>query len=166
MAIAPAVEEMSQNPLDRIERLAEARSWILDRATPHEVTLLLEGAWGNLHMSMDWRGDLETLHVACTFDSKVPAPRMEEAQRLVALVNTQLMHGHFDLWTDDGSLVYRNNLILAGGALANDAQCEALMRVAADTCQRYFPAIQFVVWAGRTAEDAIESCMFDTMGEA
>ena len=98
--------------------------------------------------------------------AKVPAARREEMAKLVALVNAQLLHGHFDQWEADGSLVFRNNLLLCGGAEANDAQCEALIRLAIDTCQRYFPAVQFVVWAGRGAGEALEASLFETMGEA
>ena len=81
-------------------------------------------------------------------------------------INEQLLVGHFDLWHLDGSLVFRNNLLLSGNAEANDAQCEALIRFAVDTCERYFPAVQFVVWAGQPAEQALESAMIDTWGEA
>lgn len=154
------------NPLDRVERVAEARHWSFDRTTPSEVTMLLEGPWSDLHVAMNWRDDMETLHVACTFDAKVPPVRHAETARLVAQINEQLLHGHFDLWQPDGSLVFRNNLLLTGGAAVNDAQCEALIRLAVETCQRYFPAVQFVVWAGRSAEEALESSLFETVGEA
>jgi hypothetical protein len=154
------------NPLDRIERVAERRHWVFDRTNPHEVTMLVEGTWGDLQVSMNWRDDVETLHVACAYDIKVPPPRRDETARLVARVNEQLLQGHFDLWQDDGSLVFRNALLLSGGAEANDAQCEAMIRVAVENCQRYFPAVQFVVWAGRTAGEALESSLFETMGEA
>ena len=159
-------ETANSNPLDRVERLAEARHWSFDRTNQAEVTMLVAGAWSDLHVAMNWRDDVETLHVACTFDAKVPTPRRDEMAKLLALVNEQLLHGHFDLWQQDGSLVFRNNLLLTGGAEANDAQCEALIRLAVEACQRYFPAVQFVVWAGRSAEDALESSLFETMGEA
>jgi hypothetical protein len=166
MASTQAFETGIPNPLDRVERLAEQRHWSFDRTNAAEVTMLVEGAWSDLHVSMNWRDDVETLHVACTFDAKVPQARHEEMARLVAMINAQLLHGHFDLWQLDGSLVFRNNLLLTGGAEANDAQCEALIRLAVESCQRYFPAVQFVVWAGRSAAEAIESSLFETMGEA
>ena len=37
---------------------------------------------------------------------------------------------------------------------------------ALDACERYFPAFQFVVWAGKTAREAIDAAMFETAGEA
>lgn len=166
MAVTQALEPGTPNPLDRVERLAEQRHWSFDRTDASEVTMLVEGSWGDLHVSMNWRDDVETLHVACTFDAKVPQARQEETARLVAMINAQMLHGHFDLWQLDGSLVFRNNLLLAGGAEANDAQCESLIRLAVESCQRYFPAVQFVVWAGRSAAEAIESSLFETMGEA
>jgi hypothetical protein len=33
-------------------------------------------------------------------------------------------------------------------------------------CERYYPAFQFVVWAGKSAADAMTAVMFDTEGEA
>jgi hypothetical protein len=33
-------------------------------------------------------------------------------------------------------------------------------------CERYYPAFQFVVWAGKTATEAMSAAMFDTEGEA
>jgi hypothetical protein len=33
-------------------------------------------------------------------------------------------------------------------------------------CERYYPAFQFVVWAGKSASEAMSAAMFDTAGEA
>jgi hypothetical protein len=37
---------------------------------------------------------------------------------------------------------------------------------AVQTCERYYPAFQFVVWAGKTAAEAMNAALFDTAGEA
>ena len=81
-------------------------------------------------------------------------------------MNEQLYFGHFDVWREDGSILFRNSLILAGGAEANEAQCESLIRIAIEACERYFPSLQFVMWAGKTAEEAIASSLLETVGEA
>lgn len=161
-----AVEFEVPNPLDRVERIAESYQWAFDRTNAAEVTMRIDGGWSDISVSLTWRDDVELLHVAAGFDLKVPPPRREEAARLLALINEQMLMGHFDLWIEDGSIVYRNSLLLTGGADANDSQCEALIRYAMEACDRYFPAVQFVVWAGRTAADALESSMLETMGEA
>jgi hypothetical protein len=82
------------------------------------------------------------------------------------MLNEQLYFGHFDLWRHDGSVMFRNSLLLAGGAGSNDAQCETLISLAVDACERYFPCFQFVIWAGKTAEDALAASLIETVGEA
>ena len=55
---------------------------------------------------------------------------------------------------------------LAGGVTASGRQCEAVLGTALDSCERYFPAFQFVIWAGKTAREAMDAAMFETVGEA
>lgn len=154
------------NPLDQVERLAEKRHWNVDRTNDHEVLMLVGGSWADLNLSFTWRDDLESLQFACVLDLKVPEKRRDEVARLLAMINSQLVHGHFDLWTADGSIVFRYSLLLAGGAQANDAQCETIVRIGVEAAQRFYPAIQFVIWAGHTAEVALENAMLETQGEA
>jgi len=154
------------NPLDRVEVLAANHAWPLDRTGDGEAVMMVAGTLSDLQVSIEWREELETLHISCGFDTRVPYARRDEMMRLLARINEQLLHGHFDLWRQDGSLVFRNSLVLAGGAVANDAQCEALIRLAVESCQRYYPAMQFVAWAGRDAGEAMASSLFETMGEA
>ncbi len=159
------IDDLS-NPLDRVERLAEAYEWAFSRVNSAEVTMQVEGSWSGMTVSLNWRDEFEILHAAVSFEMKVPPARRDETARLLARINEQLLVGHFDLWHSDGSLVFRNSLLLAGGAEMNDAQCEGLIRFAVETCDRYFPAVQFVVWAGQNAAEALEAAMIDTMGEA
>jgi hypothetical protein len=41
-----------------------------------------------------------------------------------------------------------------------------MLRVAVEACERYFHAFQFVMWAGKTAREALDSVLFETEGEA
>jgi hypothetical protein len=154
------------SPLDRVERLASTREWFFDRSGEDEVNMIVPAQWGDLTVSLNWRDDVESLHLSCSFDLRVPANRREEIGRLLTLVNEQLYFGHFDLWRHDGSIMFRNSLILVGGAGANDAQCETLIAIATEACERYFPTFQFVIWAGKSAEQALEASLLETVGEA
>jgi hypothetical protein len=87
-------------------------------------------------------------------------------QSLISLINERLWVGHFDLWIKEGIVMYRHALVLAGGTEASGKQCEALLGTALDTCERYFTAFQFVVWAGKLAREALDAAMFETSGEA
>jgi hypothetical protein len=97
---------------------------------------------------------------------KVPDPRLTSVQQLIALINEQLWIGHFDVWTQNGVVMFRHALVLAGGVAASGRQCEAVLGTALDSCERYFPAFQFVIWAGKSAREAMDSAMFETSGEA
>jgi hypothetical protein len=166
MALEALEKDDLSNPLDRVERIAEAYEWAFSRTGSSEVTMQIEGRWTGMAVSLNWREDFEILHMAVSLGMKVPAPRRDEVAKLLARINEQLLIGHFDLWHADGSVLFRNSLLLSGNAEATDAQCEALIRFAIETCERYFPAVQFVVWAEQSAANALEAAMIDTIGEA
>ena len=166
MPAALALNSETPHPLETMEEIASRYEWLVDRSTDDEINIMVAGSWTDLHLALNWNDHLEGLHLACTFDLKVPEKRREEIVRLVALINEQLYFGHFDLWRTEGSLMFRNSLLLTGQAELGEAQCEAPVHTALDACERYYPAFQFVIWAGKTAEAAIQSCLLETVGEA
>jgi hypothetical protein len=110
--------------------------------------------------------DIEALHLACAFDLRVPDRRKADVQQLISFINEQMWVGHFDLWTNEGMVMFRHALMLSGGIGASGKQCEALLDNALEACERYFSAFQFVVWAGKPAREALDAAMFETSGEA
>jgi hypothetical protein len=165
MATAEANYDQFTNPVDMVEHIATIHDWTFERSAPDELTLSVTGAWCDYHLSLTWRDDLEALHLACAFDCKVTKVRLNEVYRLIALINEQLWLGHFDLWKEDGMLLYRHGLILAG-AETHVGQCEALLRAALEACERYYQSFQFVLWAGKSPEDALLATMLETQGQA
>jgi len=165
MARAESGQIRINNPLDLVEHIAGKHGWVMDRAGEDELTLTVSGQWTDYHMSLNWRGDLETLHMACAFDAKIPENRLNEVYRLVAQINEQLWLGHFDVWIHEGLIMFRQGLML-NGALATPFQCEALLKAAFESCERYYQAFQFVVWAGKESKEALASTMFETEGRA
>ena len=157
--------ERASTPIDLIEQIAGAQDWAYERNSDDELTLTVPGTWSDYHVSVNWRDDLEALHVASAFDCKVPDARLNEIYRLIAQINEQLWIGHFDLWTTEGLIMFRHGLLL-NSSTANTAQCEAMLRAALEACERYYQAFQFVVWAGRESREALASAMFETEGRA
>lgn len=154
------------NPVDMIEQVASVNDWEFERAGDHEINITVAGMWADYSISFSWMEDFEALHLACAFDLKVSAQRAGEVMRLLSLVNEQLLIGHFDLWTREGVIMYRQALLLNGGAEPTGSQLECLFSSAIDACERYFQAFQFVVWAGRPAQEALDSALFETQGTA
>ena len=162
----PDIEELSNNPVDVVERLAAVHEWSFARASDYEVTLLVGGRWTDYQVSFTWMPEIEALHLACAFDLKVPERRRVEITELASLINEQLWVGHFDGWFKDGIIMFRHALVLTGGIVAADAQCETLLGMALESCERHYQAFQFVLWAGKSPRGALESMMFETRGEA
>lgn len=165
MASAQHGMDMTANPIDLVEQLASAHDWAVERTGDDEVTLVVGGNWTDYHLSLNWREDLQALHLACAFDFRVPDNRLGEMYRLLAQINEQLWLGHFDLWTQEGLVMFRHALLL-NGAVCSTGQCEAMLKAALEACERYYQAFQFVVWAGKESREALVSAMFQTEGQA
>jgi hypothetical protein len=166
MALTDIDETTHSNPLDVVERIASVNDWTFERAGDDEINIMIKGRWNDYQVSFTSMGELEALHLACAFDIKVAERRRAEVQQLIAHMNEQMWIGHFDLWSEDGLVMFRHALVLTGGAEATDDQCKAVLGTAIDTCERYFPAFQFVLWAGKSAREALDAAMFETAGEA
>jgi len=166
MSLTSYTDDFPINPLDVVERLANGNDWSFERQGDDEITILVTGKWTDYQLSYTWMSDIEALHLACAFDLKVPERRRREVQALISMINERLWVGHYDLWVKEGIVMFRHALVLAGGVEASGRQCEALLGTAVDSCERYFSAFQFVVWAGKSAKEALDAAMFETSGEA
>jgi hypothetical protein len=166
MSLIELIGERQSNPVDVVERVAAINNWSFERSADDEITISIAGRWTTYHIAFTWMDDLEALHLACAFDLKVPERRRAEVLELLSLVNEQLWIGHFDLWREDGVVMFRHALLLAGGMEASGSQCEATLAAAIESCERYYQAFQFVVWAGRPAREAMDAVLFEISGEA
>jgi hypothetical protein len=145
MSLLESIIDSRNNPLAVVEDIAADNNWSFERSGEDEVTIVSKGDWTDYQLSFTWMGEM---------------------QRLIAAINEQLWIGHFDIWTHTGMIMYRQALPLPGGLAASTAQCESMLVGAIHACERYYPAFQFVVWAGKSAAEAMSAAMFDTEGEA
>ncbi|MBN8995530.1 MAG: YbjN domain-containing protein [Rhizobiales bacterium] len=166
MSLIEIEQERLSNPVDVIEHIAGLNDWSFERSGEDEITISVTGGWTDYHVSFSWMEENEAIHLACAFDLKVPEARRMEVMRLLTRINEQMWIGHFDLWSSEGAIMFRQALLLSGGAEPNASQVERLLVTAIEACERYFQAFQFVVWAGKNANEALEGVMFETLGEA
>ncbi len=153
------------HPLDMLERSVEDNGWPFERSGRDELNLSVAGRWCDHHFSFTWREDLQSLHLSSAFDMRVDPSRHHDVADLLMYVNAKLWIGHFDLWEDDGTLIYRHAMIFPD-ARASAAQCEALLNLAVEACEYYYPAFQFVLWGGKTAEEAVAAAVLECVGQA
>jgi hypothetical protein len=154
------------HPVDVIERVAHTNDWSFERTGDDELSISVAGIWADYQVSFSWMEDFEALHLACAFDIKVPEGRATEVARLLSLINEQMLFGHFDLWEQEGAIMYRQALLLCGGIEPTGRQVEVLLNSALESCECYYQAFQFVVWSGMAARDALSGVLFETCGNA
>ena len=154
------------NPVDIVEQVASFNDWAFDRNSDDEIFIDVRGLWAQYFVSFAWMEEFETLHLTCSFDLKILSDRIDEATRLLTMINGQLLVGHFDFLPGENSVLYRQALLLNGGAQPTGQQLECQLSTGLEACERYYQAFQLVNWAGYLSKEALDSALFETEGNA
>jgi hypothetical protein len=158
--------EMTPEPLDVVEQVVAAEEFTYERTADGEVHFTAPGERLSHQAWFAWSGPIETLHICLSVETRSPIRDRAKACDLIALLNERLWLGHFDIWSEDGAIVYRNAIALPGGVLPAPGQVAALIAAAVEAGERFYPAYNYMVWAGKTAQEAVSAAMFETAGEA
>ena len=154
------------SPLSLLEELFFQFEWDYDRIGEHEITAEAEGRWCNYRLFALWKQDLECLIVSALIDIKIPLGKYPHVGTLLTALNPKIWLGHFEISPDDDVPAFRYNLTLRGNPGATLEQMEEILSAAVTECDRLYPALQFVLWGGKSPEDALLAAMLDTYGEA
>lgn len=167
MSISSVITQtQARNPLDLVEEIVGANEWAFDRASNDELAVEFAGRWSDYRLFFLWQEDLGALHFSCILEARVPVDKRSEASNLLALINEKMWMGHFDLNSDDGTPMFRHTLLLRGAGYASVEQMEDLVDYAMNECERFYPSFQFVIWGGKTAQEALDCSMLEVAGEA
>jgi len=156
----------TEDPLDALEAVAGLLELDAERVDDGELHLAMPGAWRDAGVWFTWRPELATIQMGAPLDIKVPVERVAGASRLLALINERLWIGHFDLWSDELTIVYRNAVIVPDEGALDAGQAQLLIRGAGEAIDRFFPAFNYFLWGGKTPEEALEASLFETVGNA
>jgi len=150
-----------ENPIDVFERISIAEHHEYERVKPEEIHITLPGLWCHHDLILTWDSETEALSLFLAFDGRTPGGKRDDMCRLISLINERLAHGHFDYWGENSALVYRHSHSLRGGAKLLIEQAQDLVVQAMDAAERGYPASQYVIWAGKSPEDALTSALVD-----
>jgi len=156
----------SGNPLDTVEHFISQQDWNFDRHAEEELAVAVSGRWCEYHLWFCWRPEHQSLHLSCAFDLKVPDEKQNGVYALLALMNGKVGIGNFDLYAEEGAVVYRNALLLRGCVGVAESQVEDMMELALSESERFYPALQFLLWGGSTPEQALLAAVMEPVGEA
>jgi hypothetical protein len=154
------------DPLDVVERVLAAENLSFDRTDDGDLAFALTGDWKDYELWFAWRPEVDCLQLCLSIDMKVAADRRPAAHELVNLINQRVWLGHFEIWADDGEVVFRHAMALADAERPTMDQTASMIDAAVEAADRFYPAFDFLVNAGKSPADAMAGCMFETVGQA
>ena len=166
MPLAEQLLETEIHPIDIVEHIAEYHSWQFDRLGDDQIAMAIEGQWRTYSITLAWSARDETLRMICTFEMEPPENRLPALYHMLNTVNDQCWAGAFSFWAAQQLMVYRYGLVLSGGQVAAPEQLDTMIRTAFDSAERYYPALQLVVWGNQVPEQALEVAIAGAYGRA
>jgi hypothetical protein len=160
------LKDTAIHPVDVVERVMAAHELPFERCGEDDLAAEYAGRWCAYQLWFAYRPDLDGLHFSCGFDMRVPRELREKIFPLLALINERLWIGHFDLWLDEGQPTFRHAVLFRGGEAPSSEVIGHLIEAAVGECERFYPAFQHVLWAGKSPAEAVAAAVFETVGEA
>jgi hypothetical protein len=154
------------DPLDVVERVLIAENLSFDRTEDGDLAFALTGDWKDFELWFAWRPEADCLQLCLSMELKAGKGPRDGAHALINLINQRVWLGHFEIWADDGDVIFRHALPLPDGERPSMAQAAAMIDAAMEAADRFYPAFDFLIAGGRTPEEAMTACMFETVGHA
>ncbi len=154
------------HPLDLLEEMVSANDWTFDRSSESELMVEVSGHWCDYHLCFVWQEDVAAILFSCHYDQKIPGTLRATVLELLAAFNETLWLGHFEITSEEGIPLFRHTVPLRGIGGASVEQLEDLVDTALIESERFYPALQMVVWGGCPVAEALQASLMDTVGEA
>lgn len=166
MALSEQYLDDEIHPIDIVENLAAFNDWDFDRISDEQIAMAVEGQWRTYSITLAWSAFDETLRLICSFEMDPPADKLPAVYHLLNDVNDQCWAGAFTYWAEQKVMIYRYGLVLAGGQDASAEQIDTMIGAAVTSAERYYPAIQLVVWGDQTTRQALQVAIAEAYGRA
>ena len=158
-------------PIEVLEAYFEARGWACERSGEGEIVASAPGSWAQYELRGVWRPEDQVLQFLAFPDVKVAAEKRIAIYETLGLINEQMWMGHFEMWSADGTLLFRHATILDNDDDEDEpdltiGQAEVLVEAAVDEFERFYPVFQLVMFADHAPADALAAALLETVGEA
>lgn len=158
-------------PIDMLEHVFDANGWAFERSGDEEISTSVTGSWATYELRALWREEERVLQLIARAELTAPDDRRASAYEALGLINEQLWMGHFELWSADGSIIFRHATLLdategAGSPDLTLGQAEVLVEAAVEEFDRFYPVFQLVLFADRAPAEAMAAALLETVGEA
>ena len=154
------------DPLDVVEHVLSAENLTFDRTEDGDLAFSLTGDWRDYELWFAWRPEADCLQLCLSVDRKADEGQRAAAHELINLVNQRVWLGHFEVWADDGEVIFRHALCLPDGERPTLAQTASMIDAAMEAADRFYPAFDFLFAGAKSPKEAMAACMFETVGNA
>ena len=158
--------DLGMDPLDVVEHVLSAENLTFDRTEDGDLAFALAGDWKDYELWFAWRPEVDCLQLCLSLDMRTPKTLKPAAHELLSLINQRIWLGHFEVWADDGEIVFRHALSLPHGERPTMAQAAAMIDAAVEAADRFYPAFDFLLKGAKSPDEAMAACMFETVGQA
>ena len=166
MVLTEHFYEDKVHPIDIVEHIAEHHEWDFDRIADDQIAMAVEGQWRTYSITLAWSGFDETLRMICTFEVQPPKEKLGALFEVLNSINDQCWAGAFTFWQDHNLMVYRYGLVLSGGQIASPEQIDTLISSAVSSAERYYPALQLVIYGDQPPQQALQVAIAEAYGRA
>ncbi|HZK99218.1 MAG TPA: YbjN domain-containing protein [Caulobacteraceae bacterium] len=154
------------DPLDVVERVLAAENLTFDRTDDGDLAFALTGDWKDYELWFAWRPEVDCLQLCLSIDMKAETALRGSAHELINLINQRVWLGHFEIWADDGEIIFRHSMALADDERPTMDQTASMIDAAVEAADRFYPAFDFLISGGKSPAEAMSACMFETVGQA
>ena len=158
--------DVALDPLDVVEHVLTAENLDFDRSDDGDLAFSLAGDWKDYELWFAWRPEADCLQLCLSLDMRAGKQKRTKANELVSIINPRVWLGHFEIWADEGEIVFRNAIALPSGERPTLAQAASMIDAAVEAADRFYPAFDFLLKGGKSPADAMAACMFETVGQA
>src|ERR1700739_4324944 len=157
---------LALDPLDIVERVLVSENLNFERTEDGDLAFALTGDWKDYELWFAWRPEADCLQLCLSLDMRAGRPLRTASYELLSLINQRIWLGHFEIWADDGEVVFRHALSLPHGERPTLAQAAAMIDAGVEAADRFYPAFDFLLKGSKSPKDAMAACMFETVGQA
>src|SRR3546814_11137776 len=75
-----------------------------------------QGSWPTYELREVWRADDGVIQLLAFPDIRVVEDKRGVAHEALALINEQLWLGHFELWSNSGTILFRHGMLVGSNA--------------------------------------------------
>lgn len=166
MALSEQYLEDDLHPIDIVEHIADHNDWDFDRIHDDQIAMAVEGQWRTYSITLAWSAYDETLRMVCTFEMEPPEDKLPALYHVLNDVNDQCWAGAFTFWAEQQLMVYRYGLVMTGAQAISPEQIDTLIGAAVMSAERFYPALQLVVWGDRSPKEALQIAIGEAYGRA